>query len=77
MKHFSDLNPTEHLKLALAMSRLKEEALRYSHARAYEHSELAYAARHFSDVLDEIELKQYYRPVPIEGGTCFVTLPPQ
>jgi hypothetical protein len=61
MKHFGDLNEMEHLKLAAAMARLKEEALRYSLAQRHQHSELAYAARAFSDTLDEIGLSEYYR----------------
>lgn len=67
MKHFTDLTETERLKFAAALSRLKEEALRYAlDKRRYEHSKLAYAARAFSDTLDEIGLRDYYRPAPLD-----------
>lgn len=61
MKHFTDLSEIERLKLAAAMAQLKEEAIRYSRLERYQHAELAYAARVFSDTLDEIGLRDYYR----------------
>lgn len=66
MKHFADCTRDEQLQLSAALAHLKEEAIRYAHSEhAHQHSDLAYAARAFCDTLDEIGLKEYYRPTPL------------